>query len=203
MTTIRATPAPRAAPGWRQGAQGSGAAGPVCWAHGSDEVQVTPTDGRPLAATPLGRTVATTPTDIWNDSCSIPELEYAISFGAVGATANPTIVNDVWREDPGYWRDRVRELAGAGDRLTEVDIAWAVVEEMSVRAAPLLLPAHAASDGRQGRLSMQTDPTFYRSPDRMVAQGRRFADARAEHHRQVPGDPGRHRRDRGGDRRPA
>ena len=41
----------------------------------------------PLADSPLGRTIATTPTDIWNDSCSVPELEYAISFGAVGATA--------------------------------------------------------------------------------------------------------------------
>jgi transaldolase len=129
----------------------------------------------PLADSPLGRTVATTATDIWNDSCSIPELEYAISFGAVGATANPTIVNDVWKQDPGYWRDRVRALAEDADRLAEVDLAWAVVEEMSLRAAPLLLPAFEASGGRQGRLSMQTDPTLYRSPDRMVAQSRRFA----------------------------
>lgn len=129
----------------------------------------------PLAETPLGRTVASTATDIWNDSCSIPELEYAVSFGAVGATANPTIVNDVWKQEPGYWQDRVRVLAERGDLLTEVDLAWAVVEEMSLRAAPLLLPANEASGGRQGRLSMQTDPTLYRSPERMVAQGRRFA----------------------------
>lgn len=129
----------------------------------------------PLADTPLGRTVATTPTDIWNDSCSIPELVYAISFGAVGATANPTIVNDVWKQDPAYWRDRVRALAQRAHLLTEVDLAWAVVEEMSVRAAPLLIPAFEASDGRQGRLSMQTNPTLHRSPDEMVAQGRRFA----------------------------
>ena len=45
----------------------------------------------PLADTPLGRTIAETATDIWNDSCAIDELEYAISFGAVGATANPTL----------------------------------------------------------------------------------------------------------------
>ena len=32
----------------------------------------------PLADTPLGRTIATTATDIWNDSCAIDELEYAI-----------------------------------------------------------------------------------------------------------------------------
>jgi transaldolase len=129
----------------------------------------------PLADTPLGRTVATTPTDIWNDSCSIPELEYAVSFGAVGATANPTIVNDVWKQEPGYWHDRVKALAADGHHQTEVDLAWAVVEEMSVRAAPLLLPAFEASQGRQGRLSMQTNPTLYRTPEPMVAQGRRFA----------------------------
>ena len=67
----------------------------------------------PLADTPLGRMIATTATDIWNDSCAIDELEYALSFGAVGATANPTIVVDVWRKEPAYWRDRVTALAAA------------------------------------------------------------------------------------------
>ena len=61
----------------------------------------------PLADSPLGRTIATTATDIWNDSCAVDELEYAISYGAVGATANPTIVTDVWKVDPAYWRERV------------------------------------------------------------------------------------------------
>ena len=129
----------------------------------------------PLADTPLGRTIATTATDIWNDSCAVEELEYAISYGAVGATANPTIVADVWKADPGRWRDRVRTLAEMRPDATEVDLAWAVVEEMSLRAAPLLLPAFAASGGRQGRLSMQTDPTLFRTHDRMLAQGEGFA----------------------------
>ena len=44
--------------------------------------------GLPLADSPLGRTVANTATDIWNDSCALDELEYALSYGAVGATAN-------------------------------------------------------------------------------------------------------------------
>ena len=129
----------------------------------------------PLADSPLGRTVATTATDIWNDSCSVPELEYAISYGAVGATANPTIVVDVWKADPGHWRDRVRALAKKRPDATETDLAWAIVEEMSLTAAPLLLPAFEASGGRQGRLSMQTDPTLFRSFDRMLAQGEHFA----------------------------
>src|SRR5262245_39275343 len=98
----------------------------------------------PLADTPLGRTIATTATDIWNDSCAIDELQYAISFGAVGATANPTIVTDVWRHEPDTWRTRVQELAGERPDASEADLAWTVVDEMSVRAAPLLLPAFEA-----------------------------------------------------------
>jgi transaldolase len=129
----------------------------------------------PLADSPLGRTVATTATDIWNDSCAVDELEYAISYGAVGATANPTIVTDVWKADPAYWRGRVRTLADERPAATENDLAWAIVEEMSLRAAPLLLPAFEASGGRRGRLSMQTDPTLFRSFDRMLAQGQHFA----------------------------
>jgi transaldolase len=129
----------------------------------------------PLADSPLGRTISTTATDIWNDSCSVSELEYAISYGAVGATANPTIVHDVWKAEPGYWRDRVKALANERADATEIDLAWAIVEEMSLRAAPLLLPAFEATGGRQGRLSMQTDPTLFRSFDRMLAQGEHFA----------------------------
>jgi len=127
-----------------------------------------------LAASPLGRTIGTTPTDIWNDSCAVDELEYAISFGAVGATANPTIVVDVWKKEPTLWRERVRSIAADDPTLTEVDLAWAIVDEMSIRGARLLEPAFDAHGGRQGRLSVQTDPTLYRTPDRMLAQGLRF-----------------------------
>ena len=66
-----------------------------------------------LTLSPLARTVADTPTDIWNDSCNVDELAYAVAFGAVGATANPTIVVDNWKKDPAHWETRVRELATA------------------------------------------------------------------------------------------
>ncbi len=48
---------------------------------------------------PLHKTVSTTATDFWNDSCSIEELTYAIEHGAVGATSNPTIVEQVLRKE--------------------------------------------------------------------------------------------------------
>ena len=129
----------------------------------------------PLADSPLGRTIAETATDVWNDSCAVDELEYAISFGAVGATANPTIVVDVWNRQAAFWRERVAEMAMERPTATVDDLAWAVVEEMSVRGAALLEPVFHAQAGRQGRLSVQTNPTFYRDPERMVRQAVHFA----------------------------
>jgi transaldolase len=127
-----------------------------------------------LTASPLARTVSETPTDVWNDSCDVDELEYAVAFGAVGATANPTIVVDVWKKDPSRWTSRVRELAAEQPDWSERELAWGIVAEMSVRAAPLLLPAFEASGGRAGRLSMQTDPTLFRDAPAMVTQGFAF-----------------------------
>src|SRR6187402_2171583 len=96
------------------------------------------------ADSPLGRTVSGFATDIWNDSCAVDELEYALSFGAVGATANPTIVVDVWHKDPEHWTARTRALAAEHATATVADLAWAVVEDMSIRGARLLVPVFEA-----------------------------------------------------------
>ena len=128
-----------------------------------------------LTLSPLQQTAATA-SDIWNDSCAVDELEYAIANGAVGATANPTIVHDVWKHDPERWGKRVRELATQLPDATETHLAWAIVEEMSREGAALLMPAFEKYGGRQGRLSMQTNPTFWRSFDPMLGQGVHFMD---------------------------
>jgi transaldolase len=125
------------------------------------------------APSPLQQTAATA-SDLWNDSCSVDELAYAIEHGAVGATANPTIVMDNWKKDPERWRARVRELAVEMPIATEVDLAWAIVEEMSRAGARLLEPAFERFGGRQGRLSMQTNPIFWRTPQPMLEQGVHF-----------------------------
>src|SRR5256885_16131818 len=115
--------------------------------------------GRPgmqtLQQSPLGRTVAESATDIWNDSCAVDELEDAIANGAVGATANPTIVVDNWKKDPAHWSDRVRTLTVEQPAWSELELAWAVVEEMSVRGSRLLFPRFPAPGGPQGRRSVQ------------------------------------------------
>ncbi|HEX5466665.1 MAG TPA: transaldolase family protein [Candidatus Limnocylindrales bacterium] len=127
------------------------------------------------AATPLQRTVADGRTDYWNDSCALVELEYAIANGGVGATSNPTIVGEVLKKELDVWGPRVQAIVKERATASDVEICWQVVEEMAVRGAALLEPIFVATEGRKGRLSIQTDPTQYRSAGAMLAQARHFA----------------------------
>lgn len=126
------------------------------------------------AATPLQRTVAGGGTDYWNDSCALVELEYAIANGAVGATSNPTIVGEVLKQEFATWGPRVGALAREQPAANDAEICWQVIEEMAVRGAALLEPIFRREAGRKGRLSIQTDPTRYRSAEAMLAQARHF-----------------------------
>jgi transaldolase len=117
----------------------------------------------------------TTPTVLWNDSADIDELQYAIENGAVGATCNPVIAVGILKKHIAEWRPRIealmRELPGA----TEDQIGWRLVEEMSVKAAKLLEPAFAEHAGRNGRLSIQTDPRFFRDPEAIIENAMAFS----------------------------
>ncbi len=66
------------------------------------------------APSPLLRTVSTTATDYWNDSCAVDELEYAIANGGVGATSNPPIVLEVLKKEPERWKARARVFQRSG-----------------------------------------------------------------------------------------
>lgn len=116
----------------------------------------------------------TTPTCLWNDSAGIEELMFAIGHGAVGATCNPVIAHAVLKAHMSQWRPRIVALADAMPTATEDEIGWAAVEQLSIEAAALLRPAFDAHNGRNGRLSIQTDPRFYRDPDAIVKQAQRF-----------------------------
>jgi transaldolase len=124
---------------------------------------------------PLHETVSTTPTDYWNDSCSVEELTYAIDNGAVGATTNPTIVGEVLKKELHLWRDRIGALIAENPTWTEDEITWRLNEEMAVRGAELLRPVWEREGNGKGRLSIQTNPKLYRDADRIVEQALRFA----------------------------
>jgi transaldolase len=124
---------------------------------------------------PLHETVSTTATDYWNDSCSVEELTYAIANGAVGATSNPTIVGEVLKKEMHLWRDRIAGLIAENPTATEDELTWRLIEEMAVKGAELLLPVFEREGGRKGRLSIQTNPKFYRDAARITEQAIHFA----------------------------
>ena len=123
---------------------------------------------------PLHEMTATTDTDLWNDSCSIAELTYAIEHGAVGATANPVIVGEVLKNEMELWAPTIKKLIAEYPSATEDEIAWRLTEEMSVKAAELLRPIFDQGDGKKGRLSVQTNPQNFRNAGRMVDQAVHF-----------------------------
>ena len=124
---------------------------------------------------PLARMVEATPTDYWNDSCSVADLEYAVARGATGATSNPVIVGEVMKKEKDDWVPRVRELAAANPTWSEVELTWALIEEMGQRGAAILQPVFEHHRGTKGRLSLQTNPANYRDPARMVEQAVHFS----------------------------
>src|SRR5580765_2286771 len=123
---------------------------------------------------PLLRMVGTTARDYWNDSCALAELEYAVANGAVGATSNPTIVGEVMKKELAVWQPRVGEIAAEHPAWTDVEVTWRLIEEMAARGARVLEPIWVREAGRKGRLSIQTNPTFFRDSATMLEQGLAF-----------------------------
>jgi transaldolase len=115
-----------------------------------------------------------TPTCLWNDSASIQELTYSMEHGAVGATCNPVIVVGVLKKEMSEWKDRIQALIKEWPKATEDEIAWQIVREISGKSAALLKPIFDTQKGRNGRLSIQTDPRLFRNTEAIVRQAEEF-----------------------------
>jgi len=129
---------------------------------------MTPTPG------PLLDAARNTPTALWNDSSDLDELRTSISFGGVGATCNPVIAYTTIKKHLDIWVPRLRAIADAHPTWGESEIGWQAVKDMSVEAAGLLKPIFDEHNGRNGRLSVQTDPRHHRNADAIVAQAVEF-----------------------------
>jgi transaldolase len=127
------------------------------------------------AVPPLLLMAESTPTCLWNDSATPAELRDAIGWGAVGATCNPVIALAALRADLPRWRQRIADCAAAQPTAGESAIGWRMIQELSVEAAHLLEPIFMRLGGRNGRLSIQTDPRLYRDQAAIVEQAVEFS----------------------------
>ena len=128
-----------------------------------------------MAKSPFAQMSEQHPTVLWNDSADPRELARAIEWGAVGATCNPVIALTTLKADPETWAQHIRKYAAEHPTATEDEIGWAMVRKLSVDAAKLLEPSFERYNGRNGRLSIQTDPRYYRDPKRLAEQAIEFS----------------------------
>jgi transaldolase len=77
--------------------------------------------------------------------------------------------------DTATWRPRTATLLTELPTASEDAVAWKLVEELSIRAAQLLEPIFEAELGRNGRLSIQTDPRLFRDSTAIVQQALVFS----------------------------
>ena len=114
-------------------------------------------------------------TVLWNDSADPKELKEALTWGIVGATCNPIIALSAIKADKEYWVGRIKEYAKSHPTATDDQIGWAMVKELSVSAAKILEPEFDKYNGRNGRLSIQTDPRNFRDAKALADQAFEFS----------------------------
>ncbi|VEG27471.1 transaldolase family protein [Actinomyces howellii] len=124
---------------------------------------------------PLLTAARTTPTALWNDSADPDELRQSIAFGGVGATCNPTIAYTCINQKKERWLPRIAQIAQERPEASESEIGWQVVREMSIEGAALYEDIFEEHKGRNGRLSMQTDPRLARSATALADQAEEFS----------------------------
>jgi transaldolase len=93
----------------------------------------------------------------------------------VGATTNPNIVLNVLRREMHLWKQRIEEIVREHPEWTEEKVTWKVIEEVAVNGANLLRPVYVRENGLKGRLSIQTNPTYYCDPNALVEQAVHFS----------------------------
>jgi transaldolase len=123
---------------------------------------------------PLHEMSLTTPTNYWNDSCSVEELSYAIQRGAVGATSNPVIVLNVLKQELQLWEDFIHQTIQDNPTWSEIEVGWKVYEAIAVNGAKQMLPVFEREQCKRGRLSIQTDPGLYRNSAAILKQAEHF-----------------------------
>jgi transaldolase len=84
------------------------------------------------------------------------------------------IVLGVLKKELRVWKERISVLIKELPTATEDQIAWRLVREISIQAARVLEPVFEAHQGKNGRLSIQTDPRLFRDRQAMFEQAVEF-----------------------------
>ena len=118
----------------------------------------------------------TTPTRFWNDTCDAETLRRAVGWGATGATSNPVLVLACVRSDPERWAAQVANIRKAEKHFSEIEIAWELIRLLAVEAFPILRAIYDETGGKAGRVTVQVNPKYYTSTDKMIEHATQIAE---------------------------
>jgi transaldolase len=99
------------------------------------------------------------------------ELQRWVQRGVRGLTSNPTIFQNAIEKSDDY-DDQIATLVEQGASV--VDIYWALTVADITSALEILAPVHDASDGEDGFVSIEVDPTIARDTDATIEMARHF-----------------------------
>jgi transaldolase len=113
-----------------------------------------------------------TPTRFWINNPTPREAEYAIAAGAVGCTTNPSYTAKMLA-NPGEAAEVRRllreELSPAR---SDAETAGAVQRGLVKKLSDLFMPIHEASGGKEGFVTIQSDPLEEGDPGFIIREGR-------------------------------
>ena len=113
-----------------------------------------------------------TPTRLWINNPTVPEVKLAIDHGAVSCTTNPTYGANMIRRDDAVARAIIREcLKQSHDDTVVADL---VQQRLVARILPMFQPIFDAGNGWDGIVSIQGDPRADTDPDHIVGEAYRY-----------------------------
>jgi transaldolase len=130
----------------------------------------------PTYKSPLHEMSQTTPTQFWNDNCSVKDIAFAMEHGAVGATSNPVLVGMVLDAELDSYIPLIKKTIADNPTATEDEITWMINEQMVVDCAKLLRPIYDETKGKAGYISIQTNSKYFNDAVRTTEQATRFKD---------------------------
>jgi len=114
-----------------------------------------------------------TPTQWWNDSGDLQELESAMLNGAVGVTTNPVLSATVLKKNPNPWKDSIQlVLSGSGSISEKAEDLVGIVVKAS---AEKVYPVFEKTNGAMGYVCAQVNPSLSGERDAMMAMAKKFA----------------------------
>jgi transaldolase len=113
-----------------------------------------------------------TPTRFWINNPTPKEAEYALAAGAVGCTTNPSYTAKMLTHQDMSEKVRALIRRETSPARSDAEIAGAVQRALVKGLSDLFMPRYESSGGREGYVTIQSDPLEEEDPDFIIREGR-------------------------------